>query len=555
MGIFNTGLDAVRGLNNYLGIKNQSEPKLPYIKPTTQAEPNNILPNNGSLTQDQAQRMKDVADRTGVPTDTIAAQMQIARAALSPQELAALGIDENKIRTAQSEMNQAAAPFQDNGDGTLTPANTTGLGVLQNALTAKTDEYNRSSSMPDVMKAAGITGYGALTSQMQAKRKELDARMAGLKDKLLTQGTKETDVYNAALKNYEILSKEYNQESDRLTSVVQKIMDHEQALDLYEQEQKIKAQINAKFPSISNQIAALKEGFTILDGNKVVDPSTLHGAFALPSTGKYRETGLECGEAFNSFTAGPKVGDTFKSKIDVATNRGVPQVGNGLVLPLSSNGHVETVIGWDPATQIVSTVSYNRNGDGKETFESYNLADLQKLGNNWGFINSKLTPEYEKRLSEIQTGKSAKLQKYLDIARKAGIDTALARIDAETSGNETEKLKSQLYDEAEKSPGVIPKKSFANVPGVTGYTLDKIIPDSGLERSTINELEINKNIRYNVVNNKDMLTTILTDMGGSKALKDESSAKAAIKKILEDDIGHVVTVANVNDVYRALIKL
>ena len=67
--------------------------------------------------------------------------------------------------------------------------------------------------------------------------------------------------------------------------------------------------------------------------------------------------------------------------------------------------------------------------------------------------------------------------------------------------------------------------------------------------------EIDKNIKYNVISNEKVLTTIVEMIGGEDILENEAKAKEEIKKVLEYDIGHAVTAANVNDVYEALKKL
>ena len=227
-------LAAERGINNYSGTAAQNLQLLGGLK----GSPTPALPVTPSVaggdmasqfTPEQKKKVSDMAQKTGAPTDTEAAQMKIIQAALSPEELAALGLDIGNVISAREGMAEAEKQFEATGAPT-----TTGLGVLQSALTAKTDEFNREAVTPDMMAAAGITGYGALQSTMAAKQKELDTRIGGLRDKLMTQGQKEADVYNAALKKYEILREEYDTEADRMSKIVQDIMDHEQAIDLIE---------------------------------------------------------------------------------------------------------------------------------------------------------------------------------------------------------------------------------------------------------------------------------------------------------------------------------
>ena len=56
-------------------------------------------------------------------------------------------------------------------------------------------------------------------------------------------------------------------------------------------------------------------------------------------------------------------------------------------------GHAETVIGVNGDT--IYTVSWNRKGDGAQSFETYSVKDLQnKYGDKWGFTDSTLKAEY-----------------------------------------------------------------------------------------------------------------------------------------------------------------
>jgi len=224
---------AERGINNYSGTAAQNTQMLGGLRDSTTPTMPATAPVGGDfadkLTPDMKKQMTDMAAKHGLPTATEAEQWKIAQAALSPEQLTALGVDINDLVGSREAMEEQKQIY----DETDAPS-TTGLGVLQSALTAKTDEFNREATTPDMMAAAGITGYGALQSTMAARQKELDTRITGLQDRLLEEGDRATDVYNLALDKYKVLRDDYNVEADRMSKTVQDIIDHEQAIDLAE---------------------------------------------------------------------------------------------------------------------------------------------------------------------------------------------------------------------------------------------------------------------------------------------------------------------------------
>jgi len=96
-----------------------------------------------------------------------------------------------------------------------------------------------------------------------------------------------------------------------------------------------------------------------------------------------------------------------KQEILTIVKNNSPQVVNGLVIPLKGsgdNGHIETVISANPILGTLQTVSYNRDGNGTQTIETYNLDELQDkyAGKEWGFTNSTLKSEYSDKLTEVE---------------------------------------------------------------------------------------------------------------------------------------------------------
>ena len=360
-----------------------------------------------TFSDDQKQRITNMADKTGMPTDTEAAQMKIIQAALSPDELAALGLNFDNVISSREGMQDAGQNLEDTGAPT-----TTGIGVLQSALTAKTDEFNREASMPDAMAAAGITGYGALQSTMAAKQKEIDTRISGLKDRLMEQGNKEADVYNAALNKYEILKGEYDIEADRMNKVVQNIMDHDQSMEYLNKQNALSkdlAEFKAGLSSSGDGTYGDGYGGSYGGGNwDVPEVEALSNIFIPGDASSYRAAGeWECGEGFNDLTDGTKVGDSWKSKLDATTKKNNPKAGNGLATPWggTNNGHMATVLDFDEDTGTVYTVEFNHNADGKQTFEQYTIKGLNEAyGDAWGFTDSTLKPQYQAAFDSEYSG-------------------------------------------------------------------------------------------------------------------------------------------------------
>lgn len=122
----------------------------------------------------------------------------------------------------------------------------------------------------------------------------------------------------------------------------------------------------------------------------------------------------QCGEAYNDFTEGARVGSDYYGsggKMAAVTKRDKPEVGNGLVLPLTdrngelTTGHIETVIAVNPVTGVIQTVSYNRDGNGSQTFETYSVDELNsKYKENWGFTSSTLKPKYADQVGKVSVG-------------------------------------------------------------------------------------------------------------------------------------------------------
>lgn len=199
-----------------------------------------------------------------------------------------------------------------------------------------------------------------------------------------------------------------------------------------------------------------------LDVNAAKQATLLSG----PSKYGHGEGKRECGEAYNQLTNGEggRADNSYQSKMDLVTKQDSPQVGNGLVIPLKiggdlTNGHIETVISSNPITNTIQTVSYNRDGKGSQTIETYNVDDLKaKYGDNWGFTDSTLKPEFADKLQSVsaptdnQVGEVSRRKQDLidqgfsnDAAQKQAEKEFTEKISAETEGLDLTAQQTNIY--------------------------------------------------------------------------------------------------------------
>lgn len=148
-------------------------------------------------------------------------------------------------------------------------------------------------------------------------------------------------------------------------------------------------------------------------GGSVLQNTDINKIFGVGGVGGW------CGAFANSLTTGPKVGDSWDSKISAATIKpgtagfdpSTVKPGMEMVLPEGVKkdqgyGHVVTILSYDPATGTINTVQSNGNGEkntgkgpGHVTTQSYNLADLTKqYGSNFGMVPTSFKPSIQSQL-------------------------------------------------------------------------------------------------------------------------------------------------------------
>jgi len=297
------------------------------------------------------------------------------------------------------------------------------LGILQEALRLKSGVGNQPLGESDIFKQAGVGGYGALSSSLAAHGAEMDFKYTSFAN-MVNQAAKfqygENAKYAAqaksALDQFAILQDSFRYEQGRLDDIAARAEAVQNELYIYGE----KLKMDAAYEDAKNSSQSL--------GNSTeLTTEQAQQIFQIPGQSRYREAGeWECGEGYNRITDGEKVGSDYSTKMSAVTKRDAPEVGNGLVLPLTAKGqglttgHVETVISIDNG--LIQTVSWNRRGDGQQTLETYTIEELNDLyGENWGFTDSRLKPEYQQSLADM-SGESTDKYSYTSFYQQAIAD-------------------------------------------------------------------------------------------------------------------------------------
>jgi hypothetical protein len=156
--------------------------------------------------------------------------------------------------------------------------------------------------------------------------------------------------------------------------------------------------------AVSNAKALKEQQSFSADLSKSVNGSDLKNVFTIAGSSKYRNSGWECAEAANKITDGVKLPSNYSEKLAKVVKKDNPVNGNTLVIPYGPKeyGHAGVVLTSSPDKKTFDTVEWNRNGDGKMGFYTYNIDELNaKYGDNWGFTDSKLKEDYKKNLVSV----------------------------------------------------------------------------------------------------------------------------------------------------------
>lgn len=360
-------------------------------------------------------------------------------AAYDPAKLKAAGFSEAQIQ-ALAAQGQQANQAQQQLNATPQPTNAM-LGVLQQALKVKSGVGNQAIGQSEVFKQAGLPqegalGYSALAQSMQQRRAEMGQKYDSYANLIQQVGGQMNDTYKNALDSYKATMDQYDKEVERYEKLNAEQRQLDQQLDLLAR----KAQVDKDMYEFQAQVQAkadagfydptynpVKIGDTNVASINSVSNDSLANIFYQKGASDYGhgDGKRECGEAYNDITDGKKVGSSYASKLALTTKRDNAAVGNGLVIPLGGEkyGHIETVIARDTDNGNFKTVSWNRDGKGGFSVQTYSIADLnKKYGKNWGFIDSKLKPQYAEKLGVVANeSKGSVWQDFYNQAASAGI--------------------------------------------------------------------------------------------------------------------------------------
>lgn len=320
------------------------------------------------------------------------------------------------------------------------------MGVLSEALNAKSNFKNQQLGTSDLFKAAGLSGYSVLAQSMNQRMNEMQDKAKSAQNLVAESGGAMATTYKAISDNYNKIMDEYDKQTKMLLDIDQRAKDHEDAMALLDKQQanekatyEWKQQIDAKTlqkvtleghdymvdgnGNVHNvigadgkvvagvdytqdnpeQYAPIKSApkGTIYLGGKLLDDSTYNGIF---NVGGY---GGQCGTWASTVSTAKKVGNTWNEKKQAIDKRDNPQVGDKLLLPLNAGtdgkgaGHVAVVTGYDSQTGDIQVVQANMDYKGTITRGSYNINDLTaKYGDNFGFASGELKSATAQQISK-----------------------------------------------------------------------------------------------------------------------------------------------------------
>jgi len=416
----------------------------PQTQPSQTGTPTTV---NNSLTPEQRDKMYAQLESMNISPANVGSQNEktLLESTFTPQELANMPYyaQISKREDQRIELSEGLT-----GGGIPKPSATM-MRPLEEALKTKVGMAKESLGESELFAQSGIDPYQALSYSLSEKSKEMGDKYNSFASTLGEVSESLSDSYNQALTNYQILQGQYDTEVARIDSLTSDIRDHEfvlEEINAREASNKRIAEFTSKLkgedmPSVSEQLKASEAGKVIING-MLYDEGSLQDVFNRKYASDYDTFGgatgkAHCGEAANDITNGSKVGDTWASKKKtIDSNITTPTIGNQIQIPLSSNGHTLTVLGHSLAGEFtpaelgvqvgsgewdtVSVVEWNGDGQGTMQFNTYSKDDLNKfgeLGTDWGFSDTTLKPEYQKKLDQVgvqDTGESDEIAYILE---------------------------------------------------------------------------------------------------------------------------------------------
>lgn len=296
------------------------------------------------------------------------------------------------------------------------------MGILSEALNAKSNFKNQKLGASDLFTAAGLSGYSVLAQSLGQRSAEMKDKYQSAAATISAAGGAMAATYKAIADNYDKIRDDYDKQTERLLKIDEDARDYERQLEIinknFENDKLMvdyKAEIEAKTRQAEADAMNDLYGDAGSIGGVKADDKTWSKIFDLGAIGDW------CGVfASKISTAGP-VGNSWaekRSKIDTQIN---PSMGDKLLIPIGVKtdkgngpgeyGHVAVVVSYNPKSNTVVVVESNRDGrqnsgagKGIVTMGTYNLDKLKaQYGDDWGFKKGDLKKDYLDRVTKYLT--------------------------------------------------------------------------------------------------------------------------------------------------------
>lgn len=106
------------------------------------------------------------------------------------------------------------------------------LGILEDALKAKSGIGKQAIGESEVFKAAGLNGFAVLEQSLSQRASEMDSNYKNYSSLVLDKSGRMLDAYNAVNERYKEVMDNYNQQMDRVLKVDERAKQYEQTLEI-----------------------------------------------------------------------------------------------------------------------------------------------------------------------------------------------------------------------------------------------------------------------------------------------------------------------------------
>lgn len=287
------------------------------------------------------------------------------------------------------------------------------MGILSEALNAKSNFKNQKLGASDLFTAAGLSGYSVLAQSLNQRGAEMKDKYQSAAATISAAGGAMAATYKAIADNYDKIRDDYDKQTERLLKINEDARDYERQLEIINknfENDKLMADYKAEIETKTRQAEADAMNDLFGDAGTIggvkVDDKAWTDIFGLGEIGDW------CGIFASKISTAGAVGNSWaekRSKIDTQIN---PSMGDKLLIPIGVKtdkgngpgeyGHVAVVVSYNPKSNTVVVVESNRDGrqnsgagKGIVTMGTYNLDKLKaQYGDDWGFKKGDLKKDY-----------------------------------------------------------------------------------------------------------------------------------------------------------------